>query len=329
MSADPVRLGLVGCGRLAEHGYVPASSSTPDVRFVAVADPDGHRRREVARRASGPDLAVVPFPDAAALLADAEVDGIVLASPAAHHVADAERAVAAGIPVLVEKPPALSADGAAALVALGPLVHVGLNRRFDAAVRAVRHDVPTEGLLDLRLEISYRRASWAAHTVRDEVLLDLVPHLVDLARWLTGSDVTAVATDHLATDRAELVLTLERGRAMVRAAADRLHLERIEVRAGDRLVAGHRTGGLVAAVTGRVGGLVARVRGAGQPHPLVASLRGQLEAFAGAVRGEPDALLGSAADGHAVMAVIDAARASAARGGSPLTPARLPERPLC
>jgi predicted dehydrogenase len=329
MSTSPVRLGLVGCGRLAEQGYVPAASAAAGVELVAVADPDEHRRHEVARLASRPGAEVDAFPTAAELLAGTALDAVVLASPARHHVADAERAIAAGLPVLVEKPPAPDAAGAAALVALGPLVHVGFNRRFDPDVRAVHDAVPLQGRLELELEIRYRRASWAAHTVRDEVLVDLVPHLVDLARWLTGSEVTAVAAERLTPERAELALTLDRGRAVVRAAADQLHLERFEVRSERGPVARHRTGGPVAAVTGRLAAVAARARGTEQPHPLVESLRGQLDAFASAVRGEPHDLLGTTGDGHAVMAAIDAARASAARGGTPVPPVKLPERPLC
>ena len=47
------------------------------------------------------------------------------------------------------------------------------------------------------------------------------------------------------------------------------------------------------------------------PHPLVTSLTAELEAFARTVRGTPDPVLGSAADGVAVMAVLDEVRARA------------------
>ena len=47
------------------------------------------------------------------------------------------------------------------------------------------------------------------------------------------------------------------------------------------------------------------------PHPLVESLTAELEAFARTVRGDPDPVLGRAADGVAVMAVLDEVRARA------------------
>ena len=166
------------------------------------------------------------------------------------------------------------------------------------------------GDLVLRLELAYRRRSWGAHAVHDDALLDLAPHLVDWARWLGAGDALEVVATELSIDRASLEVTMSRGRASIRATADRPHLERIEVldEAG-RLVARHRVGGVLTALRGRLR--------RGVPHPLVASLAAQLEAFSGAVRGEGPPLLATAADGHAVMAVIDAARTSAARGGAP------------
>ncbi len=165
--------------------------------------------------------------------------------------------------------------------------------------------------VDLVLELRYRRASWGAHTVGDEALLDLGPHLVDLTRWLTGDEVIGVRAAALSHERAELELELEHGRATLRCAADRPHRELVEARGDDgHLLARHSEGGLVA-------GLRGRLAGRGEPHPLVASLTTQLEAFARAARGEPEPMLATAADGHAVMAVIDAARACAA-GGRPV-----------
>lgn len=314
---EPVRVGLVGCGRLAEQGYVPAASLTPGVEVVAVADPSVERRGAVAALAARSGAPVGTHPDAAALLAGTPVDAVVLATPAAAHLADAEHAVAAGIPVLVEKPPAPDAVGAAALAALGGEVRVGFNRRFDPAIAAIRAATPSSGPLDLDLAIRYRRASWSPHVVRDDVLLDLVPHLVDLARWLTGSEVASVATDELTADHAELRLRLGRGRARLVAASASSHEERVLVRdAGGRTVAEHRVGGPLGAVAGRVREVADRARGRSAPHPLVSSLAAELEAFAGAVRGADAGALATAADGVAAMCVVDAARTSASAGGA-------------
>ncbi len=302
----PLAVGLVGCGRLAEAGYVPAPHAARGVRLVAVADPDPSRRAQVARLAG-----VGGFPGAPALVEGAAVDAVVLATPAPAHVADARLATDAGLAVLVEKPPAPDGAGAAALAALDPAPWIGFNRRFDPGMEALRDGVPAEGRLELLVELRYRRRSWGAHANGDDALLDLGPHLADLARWICGNEATAVDRATVAHDHAEVHLDLAQARATLRAAADRPHLERVEVRGeGGTVLARHRRGGLIAGVRGR---LAPR----GGPHPLVGSLAVQLEAFALAARGGPAPSLGTAADGVAAMAVLGAARASAL-GSSPV-----------
>jgi predicted dehydrogenase len=294
---ETLRVGLVGAGRLGEDGYVPALAAAAGVRLAAVAEPDPDRRERIAAAVGVPD-----FASAEQLLAAGGVDALVLATPAAAHLADARLGASAGLPVLVEKPPAADLAEAVELACLEPTPWVGFNRRFDAGVAELRAAVPRDAEVGAILEISYRRGGWGAHTVRDDALTDLGPHLVDLARWLTGADVTEVRRAVVTPERAEFDLGLGAARARIRCVTDRPHRERIEVR--------HRDGGLV----GRIvrGGLLAAVRGRigpRGPHPLVASLTAQLEAFARAARGMPAPTLGTAEDGVAVMAVLEAVRA--------------------
>jgi predicted dehydrogenase len=146
--------------------------------------------------------------------------------------------------------------------------------------------------------------------VHDDALLDLGPHLVDLARWLTGSEVVGVRARTVSHERAVVDVELSRGRAEVQVAADRMHREQIVVHdaAGERLAI-HRAGGPLAAVVGRL---------QAGPHPLVTTLAAQLAAFTRSVGGTEEPDLGTATHGVAVMAAIDAARASAAGGGRPV-----------
>ena len=296
----PVRIGLVGAGRLAEVGYLPAAVATRGVVLAAVAEPDPVRRDRVAALSGG----VPAFVSAHALLDGADVDALVLATPAAAHLHDARAAAAARVPVLVEKPPAPDRAGAAELAALEPAPYVAFNRRFGPAIAALRAATPAGAEVAVTAEISYRRGGWGAHAVTDDALLDVGPHLVDLARWITGADVTRVRRANVSAQRATFELELGAARARIRCATDGLHHERVEVRHRDgTLVGRHRVGGPVHAVLGRM---------RSGPHPLVASLTAELEAFARTVRGDADPALGRAADGAAVMAVLDEVRACAA-----------------
>jgi predicted dehydrogenase len=82
-----LQVGLVGCGRLAERGYLPAIERAKGIRLVGIADPVSSRCRRLA--------AEVPTHDsAAALLAGGNLEALVLATPAAAHLADARLAAA-------------------------------------------------------------------------------------------------------------------------------------------------------------------------------------------------------------------------------------------
>jgi len=294
-----LRLGLVGCGRLAEAGYLPALAGLSEFTVTAVADPAANRRERIAALAPG---APAQFGDAGALAASGEVDAAVVASPAEYHVADAAALTSAGIPCLIEKPPAPELVGAEILAQLTPAPWIGFNRRFTHGAKVIG-SVPPEGPIELKLDLRYRRASWASVQVGDPVVLDLAPHLVDLTLLLSGSPEAGVRAARLGHERAEIELETGRGIAHISCASDRAHRERVIVRAEDRRVAVSADGGPLGLITSRL---------PGREHPLVRSLRAQLEAFAAAVRGGDPGLLATAEDGVRTMRVIAMARELAA-----------------
>lgn len=294
-----VRLGFVGCGRILEHGYLPALAGLDGVVVAGVVDPVGERRARASAAVGG----VRAVHNLAALLDAVTVDGIVIASPSAAHVEDATVAAVAGLPTLVEKPPAGDVAGAQAIADLEPTPWIGFNRRFDPVARALRDDVDGAPV-DLTVSISYRRAGWRPHVVADDALLDLGPHVIDWVTWIAGTAVVEVQSASIGRHRAAARLRLERGTARIAVATDRPHAERIEVRDPAGTVIGrHRLGGIAAAVRDRIGGEGSAT--------LVSTLTAELSAFATAIRSGTHPDLGTAADGLAVMRTIDAIRTTA------------------
>jgi predicted dehydrogenase len=320
MSTD-LRLGLVGCGQVAARGYLPALRRVHGFQLSAVADSVLSRCRDVAPT-------VPAYPDAQSMIAAGGIDAIVLATPAATHLRDARRATAAGLPTLVEKPPALNAGDAAALATLDPSPWVGFNRRFDPLLRRLRARVPATGFLKLSLDLHYETGSWRPHVVDDDAVLSVGTHLIDLARWLTASDVRRVRARELSATRAAMELELDRATARLSCATDRPHRDWIEV--GDshgRVVARH-DGASVASKAAVLWTLFHDRHSRRLIHPtsrtaLVRLLIGELEAFAVAacaqrslMAGNELSSLATAADGLAVMAVVDGARRSARENGA-------------
>lgn len=297
---SPLRLGIAGCGRIVERGYLPAARDLSGVEIAAVADPVAERAE---RLVAGTGIAT--FASVEEMVAAGTVEAIVVAVPVDHHLEVARIAAEGGLPSLVEKPPAADLAGALALAALEPAPALAFNRRFLQG-DALAHSIPAEGWLELELELRFRRSDWGAHASHDEALLDAGIHLIDLAAFLTGSAPIAVRAVALAPERARLELELGRGRARISCATDRAYAERVEVRdrAGRMLAAG---------TTGRLRARMARLRGG--EDPFVASIRRQLAAFAARQRGEPSPRLADAAAGVAAMATVEAARHSDELGG--------------
>lgn len=320
-----MRLGIAGCGRIAERGYVPAALAAGGVTIAGFADPDRVRLQQCAaqwERESGEEPGT--FANAYELLRAVPIDLLVVAAPATHHLALAEEAAAAGVCALVEKPPAPDLATAEKLAALDPAPFLAFNRRFLHG-HELRDAIPAEGWLELDLELRFRRDAWGAHESHDEAMLDAGIHLIDLACQLTGADPIAVRRAEIAPERATLELELTRARTRISCATDRSHRESITIR--------DRSGKELARTTwGGVGARLARL--VGRPDPLVLSLQRQLEALrdltpqlhhplpllgvgGGAAGGRRRAIrLPSAADGIAAMAIVEAARRSARLGGA-------------
>lgn len=279
---EDVRLGLIGCGRIAERGYAPAVARARGVRLTAVADPVRERCTNVAPT-------VAAFASAAELLDAGAADALVLATPADAHVGDATIASAAGIPVLVEKPPAPTAREAAELARLEPLPYLGFNRRFEPALQELRKAALAAPSVQIRLALHRRRSSWPSYESADPVALDLGPHLLDLAFWLSGADAARV-TGRADETRLSLHLDLAEGRgsAEIDCALGRPYRELVEVQG----IGSFARGGLRSAFR------------AGE-SPLVTSLARQLEAFARAVRGAVEPDLATAHDGVRVMRALE------------------------
>jgi predicted dehydrogenase len=131
---DPVRLALVGCGRIAQVAHLPAVEKAEGVELVAVSDPSGAVARSVARRRG-----VAASTDQGSVWADASVEAVIVAAPDRFHHRLATEALAAGRHVLVEKPLASTVAQAEDLVGLvdrtGLTLQVGAMKRHDQGVR--------------------------------------------------------------------------------------------------------------------------------------------------------------------------------------------------
>jgi 1,5-anhydro-D-fructose reductase (1,5-anhydro-D-mannitol-forming) len=113
--AKTIRWGIIGCGNVTEVKSGPAFSKAPHSSLVAVMRRDGERARDYAQRHNVPRW----YDDAAALIADAQVDAVYVATPPSTHKQYALMSIAAGKPVYVEKPMAMDAAECEAIIRAG------------------------------------------------------------------------------------------------------------------------------------------------------------------------------------------------------------------
>lgn len=192
-----IRVGLLGYGLAGSSFHAPFIVTTPGLQLTTIVTSDGARQAQA--RAQHPAARVLPSADA--IWADpSQVDAIVVAAANVAHVPLARRAIAARLPVVVDKPLAATAADARALVdeaqRQGVMLTVFQNRRWDGDVLTVGQLLRAGALGDpIRFESRFERWRLDARTgwrgsadpaQGGGLLVDLGSHLIDQARVLFG-----------------------------------------------------------------------------------------------------------------------------------------------
>ncbi|MGN9841747.1 Gfo/Idh/MocA family oxidoreductase [Nonomuraea sp. H19] len=188
-----IRVGLVGYGAAGAYFHAPLIHATPGLSLAAVVTRDAGRQAEVQAKY-----------DAAGVSELDELWGrcdlVVVASPNRTHVGIAAAALERGLPVVVDKPLARTAEEGRGLARIaeerGLMLAVFQNRRWDGDFLTVRR-LAGEGVLGAvrRFESRFERwrptpkGGWREAGGPEEVgglLYDLGSHLVDQALQLLG-----------------------------------------------------------------------------------------------------------------------------------------------
>src|SRR3982751_2475165 len=109
---EPVRIGVVGAGAIAQLAPLPVLSKMRGATLVAICDNDRPKARSLADRFDIPDV----YTDIGDLLEADGVQAVVFATPNHLHEPHVLSAIAAGIDVLVERPLSLTAKGVERIV---------------------------------------------------------------------------------------------------------------------------------------------------------------------------------------------------------------------
>ena len=179
-----LRIGLAGLGSMGRN-HLRILASRADIRLAAIADPVADALAS-AVATSGAQA----FDEPLAMIAEAELDALVIAAPTTSHVPLALAAIQRNIAVLVEKPLAESAEEGERIVIAarerGVPVQVGHVERFNPAVLELGRLI-TDGWLSSIYSIASRRAGPFPDRIRDVgVTIDLATHDADILSWIAG-----------------------------------------------------------------------------------------------------------------------------------------------
>lgn len=189
------KVGIIGCGGIAQNAHIPGYQRLENVKVVACCDVVESVAKSVAEKFSIPRF----YTDYAKMLKNEKLDAVSVCTPNALHKEPTIMALESGAHVLVEKPIAANAKEGAEMVRAarkaGRILIVGLQERFNPyalllkkfvesgdlgwiyynrAVYLRRRGVPTWGVfLDKKLQ-------------GGGALIDIGVHILDLAMFIQG-----------------------------------------------------------------------------------------------------------------------------------------------
>ena len=186
-----LRIGVVGTGNMGQE-HVRRLAGIRGAEVVAVSDVNAEQAKRVAEAAGAR-----AFSDGHELIGSAAVDAVLVASPGPTHEEYTLACIAAGKPVLCEKPLAPTADAclrvvAAEVTAPRRLVQVGFMRRYDEGFQAMKRTLDSGRIgRALMLHCRHRNATTPPGFTTDMMITDSVVHDIDVTRWLLGEEIVA------------------------------------------------------------------------------------------------------------------------------------------
>ncbi|MFS0904955.1 Gfo/Idh/MocA family protein [Priestia aryabhattai] len=200
-----VKIGVIGCGSIAQHRHLPEYKMNEQVELVAVCDINAERTNSVAQQ-----YGVKAYTNYEELLASGTVEAVSVCTPNYLHAPISVAALNSGVHVLCEKPMATSEEEAKAMIEAaktnGKKLMIGHNQRFVASHQKARELIEKGEIGKI---YSFRTAfghggpeGWSVDGKeswffkKDEAFIgamgDLGVHKTDMLRYILGEEIVEV-----------------------------------------------------------------------------------------------------------------------------------------
>mmetsp|Transcript_16943 Transcript_16943/g.29902 ORF Transcript_16943/g.29902 Transcript_16943/m.29902 type:complete len:442 (-) Transcript_16943:142-1467(-) len=200
---DPVRVGVIGCGRIGIV-HLGAINKAPGVSCVVVSNPTVSKAEDAAKTFGVPRFTS----DAMDVITDPEVDAVWICSPSQFHADQIKACAANGKHVFCEKP--IATDLAETVEAInacneaGVKLMIGLQRRFDPNFLRVKQAVEQKEVGEpIIIKLCSRDPSPPPREYvkgGGGIFNDMAVHDLDMTRFLAGEDpieILAVGSCHI------------------------------------------------------------------------------------------------------------------------------------
>jgi UDP-N-acetylglucosamine 3-dehydrogenase len=248
MQNKKLRIGVIGCGTVANIGHLPFYSKSPLVKIVAVSDPI----EEHLRRAKEKYDVLKTYQDSNDLLEDPDIDAVSICSPHWFHAEQVIKAAENGKHILCEKPIGINLEEVDEMIKAveknNVIFQAATQKRFDLGFQFIKEKIIQKQIGEIfHASISWYHSMPELKNLSEDAikeagmwrmtneccgggdLLDHGPHYFDLLRWWFG-DIKNVSAqvrriheraneDHctvlLSFKKTDLIALFERSEAFV------------------------------------------------------------------------------------------------------------------
>lgn len=191
-----IHIAIIGTGLIGSL-YACSCHQMPGVQVVAVHDSHADRANKMASLVGGRAYSEADYIEM--LAAHPEIDGVLVCTPVTHHLAPAMAVVEAGKHLLLEKPAATNLSDSIrieqAATRAGVIAMISYSLRFDPRYAATKQAVEDRQIGEVIHLYGQRNPSLDAYKRiggRVSLLFWVTVHDVDMARWITNSEITQV-----------------------------------------------------------------------------------------------------------------------------------------
>jgi myo-inositol 2-dehydrogenase/D-chiro-inositol 1-dehydrogenase len=190
-----LRFGVVGTGAIGREHINRITNKLSGGEIVAVTDVNQESAKQTVEQYQ---LDAMVYPDDKALIADENVDVVLVTSWGPAHEATVLAAIEAGKYVFCEKPLATTAEGCMRIVEAEmkhgkKLVQVGFMRRYDSGYVQLKQTIENNEIGEpLMIHAAHRNPQVGENYITETAVVDTMVHEIDVLHWLVNDDYKSV-----------------------------------------------------------------------------------------------------------------------------------------